>query len=110
MSAQDYLQPEQFGQVQWGNQPLARVHDHRYSKDPGYMAALEADIQKNGFRNPVRVIHNPDDSVFLVDGSHRASVAYHLGIPLPVSDGKGEDTRHTSTWHKKHRKILGLGG
>jgi ParB-like chromosome segregation protein Spo0J len=71
------------------------------------MAALEADVKKNGFRNPARVSPNADGSIALLDGSHRAAVAYHLGIALPVSNGDNEDTRHTNLWHKKLRQISG---
>lgn len=109
MSAQDHLQPHQFDQVRQTQTgaTIASLHESRYSREPEYMAALEADVKKNGFRNPVRVSPDADGSISLLDGSHRAAVAYHLGIPLPVSNGDNENTRNTSLWHKKLRQISG---
>lgn len=109
MSADNYLHPDQFGLVRQTQTEatIEGMHAYRYSREPEYMAALEADVKKNGFRNPVRVSPNPDGSMALLDGSHRAAVAYHLNIPLPISNGDGEDTRHTNRWHKKLREIRG---
>lgn len=109
MSADRNLSPDQFDLVRSTPAPgstLSQLHDSRYSREPEYMAALQADIEKNGFRNPVRTSANQDGTVSILDGIHRASVAYHLGIPLPtMSDDRAEDNRHSALWHKKARKI-----
>lgn len=45
--------------------------------------ALEAEIRKNGVQEPISVVVANDGSRIIVDGNHRASLAYFLGIDAP---------------------------
>lgn len=107
MTATDMLHPDQFDKVRQAQTgaTIADLHESRYGREPAYMAALTTDVKKNGFRNPARVSPNADGSLALLDGGHRAAVAYHLNIPLPVSNGDNENVRNTNLWHKKQRQM-----
>lgn len=44
---------------------------------------LKEDIEKNGVKDPVSIVVARDGAEIILDGNHRASLAYHLSIPLP---------------------------
>lgn len=51
--------------------------------------ALKADIQKNGFKEPIRVVMEKG-KMTTVDGSQRLTVAQEIGMKVPTIINKGE--------------------
>jgi hypothetical protein len=106
MSAQDYLHPEQFGQMRSSllGKTLPEVAKHHYKNSPEYMRALERDVKRNGFQHPIAV--SEEDPTDITGGHHRAAVAYKLGIPVPVRpEGDWEFSEEhkvdTDKWHDR---------
>lgn len=44
---------------------------------------LKEDIEKDGILKPIRIVTTPDSQQVIIDGNHRASIAYFLGIDVP---------------------------
>lgn len=111
MSAQDWLHPHQFEDVysEPMDMSLPEMSRHHYATQPRYMSALEKDIKRQGIKYSSEVVRRPGEPVTLTEGNHRASVAYKLGIPLPVEDLKAGppigDPDHTEMWHQKYWKL-----
>jgi hypothetical protein len=88
MAASDHLHPDQFGRIRnpYMNIGLGEISRRLYSQQPEYMSALEDDVKQNGFQHPVETEQTPEGEHHILDGHHRAAVAYNLGIPFPRAD------------------------
>jgi len=62
--------------------PDNNTHERRLEKIDNFIA-LREDIEKNGVIEPVRLVVARDGAKIIIDGNHRASLAYHLGIDIP---------------------------
>ena len=62
--------------------PDDNTHEKRIYKVRNYIA-LYSEIQRDGIREPITVATAPDGESVIVDGNHRCSIAYHLGIDVP---------------------------
>jgi len=57
----------------------------RMENNANYRVLLE-NIKKNGYdkRNPIEICETLDGATLIIDGNHRASCAYFLGLDIPV--------------------------
>lgn len=56
--------------------------EKRLDKIASYMR-LRAEIEADGVRKPLKVLIAPDGRKIILDGNHRASIAYALGLDAP---------------------------
>lgn len=91
--------------------------------NPAYYQALHDDIKANGVRQPILVRYRVNGTGRLLpkpvvmDGHHRAAVAYQLGQPVMVGDYDDDqaytaamDTPGSSEWLATHHELKDQGG
>lgn len=86
--------PEEFSKYHYPDyrvSTLPALVRHFKKTSPDYFNEIRDDVQRNGFTTPVLVRRNgpggrPLPKPQVMEGHHRAAVAYDLGMPLPVGD------------------------
>ncbi|MCW2929913.1 MAG: hydrolase [Actinomycetia bacterium] len=108
--------PEEYGKYAYPDYPRARtpvtLAKHLRKKYPEYYQALHDDIAANGVQAPVLVRYkgpggHPFPRPQVMDGHHRAAVAYELGMHMPVGDYDNEADYDASlpsrqSWFRDH--------
>lgn len=64
--------------------PKENTQEKRQAKIETYSKLLR-DIQKNGISKPIEITDTCDGGRMLLEGNHRASIAYHLALDVPYT-------------------------
>lgn len=92
----EYQQPEESNYYKYLGEswkfyfPDENTNEKRMEKIKSYIA-LEKNIGRNGVKEPISLVDAIDGSKIIVDGNHRASLAYHLGMDVPCKYLKLKD-------------------
>lgn len=109
--------PEEYSKYHYPDyrvKTLPALIKHFRKTSPEYYDKIKSDVQQNGFTTPVLVrTHGPGGRRLpkpqVMEGHHRAAVAYDLGLPLLVGDYDNQTDYDTAfkagqQWFRTHQR------
>lgn len=101
----EFVEPEtskyyQYLKESWKFYSCTNSHKTRMNRIQKFIA-LKEDIIRNGVKVPISLVVTYDGSTIIIDGNHRASLAYHFGLDVPCIYIKLESALRRTIWNKK---------
>lgn len=113
--------PEEYRKYAYPDYPvknLPGLAKHLRKRGPAYYQALRDDVEANGVQAPILVRHQMAGRALkrpqVMDGHHRAAVAFELGLHMPVGDYDNEEhyqaaAEHGRMWLREHEELKAQG-